>query len=97
MRALKDLMKPLIHHGVKNMEVCVDQYTEAPEGVPVWCVEQSLGAEVILQLIGELCLLVVLFWGSTAFFRFLRRRKAQKQWEREQLNKSEKDITIWHP
>lgn len=79
------------------MEICVDEYADAPDGVPVWCVEQSFGAEVILQLIGEICLLAILFWLSTTFFRFLRRRKAQKEWEREQLNKSENDNRVWHP
>ena len=89
-------MQPLILHGVK-MKVCVDDYADAPEGVPVWCVEQTLGPNIIGQLIVEIAAFIMLFIMSHQFFKYLRRRKRLRQMQEEQLNKSQNLIELWHP
>jgi len=73
---------------VRNIvEICVNEWAEPPEGTPVWCVVQEVTWQSGLQLVGELILLFILFWVSHRFFTYYKTRKAQKRWEREQLNK----------
>jgi hypothetical protein len=79
------------------MKICVDEYAEAPEGVPVWCVEQEVSWLAGLELIIELVILILLFEGLRRLFTYLRKRKARKRLEREQLNKKEDVNFIWHP
>jgi len=79
------------------MEICVNEYAEPPEGTPVWCVEQEITWLAGLELLVELILLIILFEGLRRFFTYLRKRKARKRWEREQLNKKEDVNSIWHP
>lgn len=69
------------------MEICVNEWAEPPEGIPTWCVQQGVTLEAGLQLLIEFILLLFLFWVSHRFFTYYKTRKAQKRWEREQLNK----------
>jgi len=79
------------------MEICVNEFAEPPEGIPVWCVEQEITWLAGLELLIELILLVILFEGFRRLFTYLRMRKARKQREREQLNKKEEYNLTWHP
>ena len=89
------LMKPSIPHGA-NMKVCVDDYADAPNGIPVWCVEQQWGVNTVVQLMIEIAAFIVLFIIAQQFFRYLRRRKQRRLQREEQLNKSESYPDIWH-
>ena len=79
------------------MEFCVEEYAEAPEGMPVWCVEQDITWMAGVELIVEILLLALLFEVTRRLFTYHRRRKARKREEREQLNKKEEHNLVWPP
>ena len=60
-----------------TFEVCVEEYADAPEGMPTWCVEQDISLEALLQLGLEAILLLVIFWTSWFYFRHRRRKKRE--------------------
>ena len=79
------------------MEICVNEWAEPPEGTPVWCVAPEVTWQTGLQFVGECILLLLIFLASHRFFTYYKTRKAQKRWEREQLNKKADQDRVWHP
>ena len=61
-------------------EVCNDQYADAPEGVPTWCVELDTGWETWAQLGGELILFVLLFMIVRQIKLWFQSRRLRRQY-----------------
>lgn len=74
----------------------MDEYATPPEGFPVWCVEQEVTTEFVLQGVAEILVLAIVFFTLTTIFRSIKRNKARKKWRTEQLNKSENNPPVWH-
>ncbi len=70
-----------------KFETCVDEYANAPEGVPTWCVEADVSWMSALQLIGELLLLIMLGYAAHRFSRWWKTRRLIAEQREEALNR----------
>jgi hypothetical protein len=60
-------------------EVCLEDYGQAPEDIPTWCVDYDYTWQTGLQLVGEILLLVILWICVGHIKRGWIRRKKHKQ------------------